>query len=73
MRNPYLPLFWLVVVEQPDPQVDEVVRAALFQGEDHVELSHTDVGSPMLEKGRREAPLAADVLEMRSEGVYQVV
>ena len=35
-------------------------------------MANTDVGSPVWEEGRRESPVAADALEMYSEGVYQV-
>ena len=73
VRDPYPPLVRLVVVEPPGPYVDEVVRGTLSQGEERLELPHTDVGSPMWEEGCREASIAADALEMRSEGVYKVV
>ena len=70
--DPYPPLVRLVVVEPPAPHVDEVVRGTLSRGEERLELPHTDVGRSMWEEGRREAPVGADTLEMRSEGVYQV-
>ena len=35
-------------------------------------MPHTDVGSSVWAEGRRELPVAADALEMHSEGVYQV-
>ena len=35
-------------------------------------MPHTDVGSPVWEEGRRESPVAAEALEMYSEGIYQV-
>ena len=73
MRDPYPPLLRLVVVEPPDPHVDEVLRGTLSQGEERLELPHADVGSSMWEEGRREAPVGADVVEMSPEGVYQVV
>ena len=73
VRNPYPLLVRLVIDEPPDPHVDEVVQGTLSQGEERLEFSHTDVCSRMSEEGSREAPVAADILEMRSEGVYQVV
>ena len=73
MRDPYSPLVQVVVVEPPDPHVDEVIQGTLSQGGERLELPHTNVGSPMWEEGRREALVAADGLEMRSNGVYQVV
>ena len=72
VRDPSQPPVWLVVVELLDPHVDEVVRGTLSQGEERLKLPHKDVGSPVWEEGRREAPVAADALEMHSEGVYQV-
>ena len=73
VRDPYPPLVRLVVVEPSDPHVNEVVRGALSRHEERLELPHTVVGSSMWEGGCREAPVGADALKMRLEGVYQVV
>ena len=73
VQDPYPPPFLLVVVEQPDPHVDEFPRGMLSWGEERLGLPHTEVRRPMSEEGRRKAPVAADALEIRSEGVYQVL
>ena len=72
MRDQYALLLWLVVVEPPDPHVHEVIRGTLSRGEERLELRGADVGSSMWEEGRREAPVRADFVELRPEGVCQV-
>ena len=71
--DPYQPLIWLVVVEPPDPHVDEVVSGALPGAELCLELPYADVGSSMCEEGHSKAPVGVDALEVPPEGAYQVV
>ena len=72
-RDPHPPMVWLVVVEPPDPQVHVVLCAALFWGEECLELQYADVSSSMWEQGRHEALVTAEIAEVRLEGTYQVV
>ena len=72
VRDPYPPPVWLVVVETPDPHVNEVVQGTLSQGEERLELPHTHVGSPVWAERPRKAPVAANALKMHWEGVYHV-
>ena len=62
----------LVVVEPPDPQVNEVVQGTLSRADERLEWPHADVGSSILGEGRREASVGADVVEMCMKGVYHV-
>ena len=73
VRDPYPPLVRLVVVEPPDPHVDEFVLGTLSLAEERLKLPHADVGSFMWVEGRCGAPVGADIVEVRPEGVYQVV
>ena len=68
VRDPYPPLVCLVVVEPPDPQVDEVIWGTLSWGEAHLEWLYADFVSSMWGEGRRKAPVGADVIEVRPEG-----
>ena len=71
--GPISPLVWLVVIEPPHPHVVEVARSTFSRGEECLQLPHIDVGSSRWEEARREAPVGADALEMRPEGIYKVV
>ena len=73
VRDPYLPLLWLVAVEAPDPHVNEVVRGALSGVEERLELPYADVGSYMREEGHSKAPVGSDALQVPPEDAYQVV
>ena len=73
VRDPYLPLVWLVVVEPPDSSDEDVIWGTSSWGEEHLELPYQDVGRSLWEEGCREAPVGADVVELRSEDSYQVV
>ena len=63
----------LVVVEPPDPHVDEAVSGAFSGAEERFELPHADVGSTMRQRGKSEAPVELEVLELRPDGVYLVM
>ena len=65
--DPYPLPVRLVVVEPPDPHVDEVVWGALPGGEECLELPHADVGSSMWEEGHSKVPVGVDALELPLE------
>ena len=73
MWDPYALPVWLVVVELPDPHVDEVVWGALPGGEELLELSDADVGTLPRQEGHSNALVGRNALEVRPEGAYQVV
>ena len=66
VQDPYPPLVQLLGVEPPDPHV----WGTLSRAEERLELPHADAGSSKSEEGRREAPVGADVVELRPEGFY---
>ena len=71
--DPYLFLVWLVVVGPPGSDIDRVVLGALPGGEERLRLAHANDGSSMGQEGHSKAPVGVDALEVRSQGIYQVV
>ena len=70
VRDPYLFPIWVLVVEPPDPHVDEVVRVRCPRVR-----SASSCRRRMLVvwgESRQKAPVAADALEMLPDGVYHV-